>query len=199
MLSRRQHAAIARRVGCWRAHAIAWFVEAGQRLGSAANRAQIVDLDFDVSPYLTQLEERRCENHRPLLRSWLTAAASANLLPPPEQDSDQGRADRDRERGHVRLRDVPALRPQLRELRSGNKETAEKGRKDADAAVQSGAAISASPPRRRSISASISILPRPGQCAIPAARIWPSIEAYFDQVNEVFAQHPGRSASMAPA
>ena len=29
---------------------------AGQRLGSAANRAQIVDADFDVSPYLAQLK-----------------------------------------------------------------------------------------------------------------------------------------------
>ncbi len=32
------------------------FSQAGQRFGSAANRAQIVDADFDVSPYLAQLK-----------------------------------------------------------------------------------------------------------------------------------------------
>ena len=35
------------------------FSQAGRQLDSAANRAQIVDADFDLSPYLTQLMSRR--------------------------------------------------------------------------------------------------------------------------------------------
>ena len=50
-------AAIACRVGRRRARAVAGVVHMpGQRIGSAANRAQIVDADFDVTPYLAQLK-----------------------------------------------------------------------------------------------------------------------------------------------
>ena len=81
-----------------------------------------------------------------------------------------------------------------------NKETAEKGRKDAGGCGSAWRTTSASPPTRRFISPSTSIR-RPGSdCPLPAARIWPSIDAYFDQINEVLAQaRAGRSASMARA
>ncbi len=66
-------------------------------------------------------------------------------------------------------------------------ETANKGRKDAEAAVQ--LAHELGQPAHTPIYFAIDFDPYPGKdCAMPAARIWPSIEAYFDQVNEVFAQ-----------
>ena len=68
-----------------------------------------------------------------------------------------------------------------------NKETAEKGRKDAEGAVR--LAQELGQPAETPIYFAIDFDPTPGRDnPLPAARIWPSIEAYFDQVAEVLAR-----------
>ena len=70
-----------------------------------------------------------------------------------------------------------------------NKETADKGRKDAEAAVR--LAHELGQPADTPIYFAIDFDPTPGRDnPLPAARIWPSIEAYFDQVSEVLARTP---------
>jgi len=68
-----------------------------------------------------------------------------------------------------------------------NKDTADKGRKDAIGAVE--VARSLGQPAKTPIYFAIDFDPaHDGGCRLPQDRIWPSIEAYFDQVNEVLAQ-----------
>ena len=67
-----------------------------------------------------------------------------------------------------------------------NKETADKGRKDAEGAVAVGAR--SRPARRHADLFRHRLRSRTRQrLPLPADRIWPSIDAYFDQVNEVLA------------
>lgn len=160
--------------------------EQSHRLGPPSTRAQIVDADFDVTPYLARLKNagvktigryydrdygtgigETCYHHpkKTLTRAELTAIEHAGLSV------------------FVVFQHCGA---QCVNFDMGNKETAEKGRKDAEAAVR--LAHDLGQPAHTPIYFAIDFDPYPGSgCALPAARIWPSIEAYFDQINEVFA------------
>ena len=162
------------------------FAQAGQRLASAANRAQVIDLDFDVSPYLTQLKSagvttigryydrgygrgvgESCYHHplKTLTKAELTAIENAGMSV------------------YVVFQHCGA---QCVNFDLQNKETAEKGRKDAAGAIE--LAQKLGQPPDTPIYFAIDYDPYPGSdCALPAARIWPSIDAYFDQVNEVMS------------
>ena len=168
------------------APAVAWS-NPGQRIASAANRAQIVDADFDVSPYLAQLKSagvktigryydcaygsgigESCYHHplKTLTKTELTAIENAGLSV------------------FVVFQHCGA---QCVNFDLQNKETADKGRKDAEAAVR--LAHELGQPADTPIYFAIDFDPTPGRVnPLPAARIWPSIEAYFDQVQEVLAR-----------
>jgi hypothetical protein len=156
------------------------------QLGSAANRAQVIDLDFDVSPYLAQLKAagvttigryydraygtgigEKCYHHpqKTLTKAELTAIENAGMsVYVIFQHCNNSCANFD----------------------MGNPATAGKGRKDALAAVD--LARELGQPADTPIYFGIDFDPYPGSdCKVPAARIWPSVEAYFDQVNEVLA------------
>ena len=160
------------------------------RIGSAANRAQIIDLDFDVTRYLSRLKNagvttigryydrgytkgvvgESCYHHpsKTLTKAELTAIENAGMsVYVIFQHCNQSCANFDLD----------------------NKATADKGRKDALAAVQ--LARDLGQPAHTPIYFGVDFDPYPGKdCALPAARIWPSVEAYFNQINEVFAQTP---------
>ena len=151
-----------------------------------ANRAQIVDFDFDATPYLTQFKNAGvktigryydraygtgigevCYHHKSktLTKAELTAIERAGMFVYVIfQHCNHSCANFD-------MANPP---PPIRGARTPSPRC-------------SWRAISASPRTRRSISASISIRIRQ-DCAMPAARIWPSVEEYFSQINEVFAQ-----------
>ena len=158
--------------------------QSAQRIGSAANRAQIIDLDFDVSPYLAHLKSagvttigryydraygsgigESCYRHplKTLTKAELTAIENAGMSV------------------YVVFQHCGA---QCVNFDLQNKETAGKGRKDAEAAIQ--LAHDLGQPAGTPIYFAIDYDPYPGGgCTLPAERIWPSIDAYFDQVNEV--------------
>ena len=158
----------------------------GQRIGAAANRAQIVDADFDVTPYLAQLKSagvktigryydrgyssgigESCYHHpsKTLTKAELTAIENAGLSV------------------YVVFQHCGA---QCVNFDLQNKETAEKGRKDAEGALA--LARELGQPAHTPIYFAIDFDPaRDSGCALPADRIWPSIDAYFDQINQVFA------------
>ena len=157
-----------------------------QQLGLAATRAQIVDADFDVTPYLARLKSagvktvgryydraygtgigETCYHHplKTLTKAELTAIENAGLSV------------------FVVFQHCGA---QCVNFDMANKETADKGRKDAEAAIA--LADELGQPANTPIYFAIDFDPTPGSDnPMPAARIWPSIEAYFDQVQEVFA------------
>ena len=137
MLSRRQVLQSLGRVGCWRACALAGlsYAEPADRLGGQprADRRR----RFRCVALSRAAQERRRQDHRALLRSRLRHRHRRGLLPPQEQDADQGRADRDRKCGPVRLCGVPALRRAVRELRSaeqGDRRQGPQGRRGRGAA-----------------------------------------------------------------
>ena len=68
---------------------------------------------------------------------------------------------------------------------TGNKATADKGRKDAEGAVHACARSRTARGHADLFRHRLRSLCHGSDCKIPAARIWPSVEAYFDQVNEV--------------
>jgi hypothetical protein len=159
---------------------------ANHRIASAANRAQIVDADFDVSPYLTTLKSagvktvgryydraygtgigESCYHHKSktLTKAELAAIEHAGLSV------------------YVVFQHCGA---KCVNFDVKNKATAEKGRKDAEGAVM--LARELGQPAHTPIYFAIDFDPASdGGCALPADRIWPSIETYFDQVNEVLA------------
>ena len=166
------------------------FSQAGQRLGSAANRAQIVDADFDVVALSDAVEERRRQDHRPLLRSRLRHAASArSCYHHPLKTLTKAELTAIENAGLSVFVVFQHCGAQCVNFDLQNKETADKGRKDAEGAVR--LAQRARPARRHAdlFRASISIRTPGRDNPLPAARIWPSIEAYFDQVEEVLARH----------
>lgn len=158
----------------------------GQRFGGVANHAQIVDADFDVTPYLTQLKSAGvktigryydrgygsgigevCYHHpsKTLTKAELSAIEQAGLSV------------------YVVFQHCGA---QCVNFDLQNKETAEKGRKDAEGALA--LAHELGQPAHTPIYFAIDFDPaHDSSCALPADRIWPSIDAYFDQVNQVFA------------
>jgi hypothetical protein len=157
----------------------------GQRFGAEA-RAQIVDADFDVTPYLTHLKAagvktigryydrgyssgigEACYHHpsKTLTKAELSAIENAGLSV------------------YVVFQHCGA---QCVNFDLQNKETAEKGRKDAEGALA--LAQELGQPAHTPIYFAIDFDPaHDGGCALPADRIWPSIDAYFDQINQVFA------------
>jgi hypothetical protein len=162
------------------------FAAPGPRVGWSGNRAQIVDADFNVTPYLTQLKDagirtvgryydrgygsgigESCYHNatKILTRGELSAIERAGLSV------------------YVVFQHCGA---QCVNFDSQNKETADKGRKDAVAAVE--LARSLGQPARTPIYFAIDYDPaHDSGCALAKDRIWPSIETYFDQINEVFA------------
>jgi len=156
-------------------------------IGTLANRAQIVDADFDVSPYLGRLKAAGiktvgryydraygkgigevCYHNRSktLTRAELAAIEHAGLSV---------------------FVIFQHCGHQCVNFDLQNPDTAGKGYKDAEAAVQLAADLGQ--PAHTPIYFAVDFDPAPGSdCALPAARIWPSIEAYFDQINEVFAR-----------
>jgi len=187
MLSRRQ---VLRSLGASAAGALApsrLLADASSPIGTPANRAQIVDVDFNVTPYLARLKNAGvktvgryydraygtgtgevCYHHasKTLTKAELTAIENAGMsVFVIFQHCNHSCANFDLQ----------------------NKETANKGRKDAEAAIQ--LAHELGQPAHTPIYFGIDFDPYPGKdCAIPAARIWPSVEQYFDQINEAFAQ-----------
>ena len=161
----------------------------GQPIGSAANRAQIVDVDFDVTPYLTQLKNAGVKTiGRYYDRAYGTGIGEV-CYHHKSKTLTKAELDRDRTRGHVRLRDVSALRRTAARISTWRiKATADKGRKDADGRGAAGAR--SRPARghadlfRRSIS--IRIPARTARCRPTASGR--ASKPYFDQINEVFAQ-----------
>ncbi len=159
----------------------------GPRIGTYGNRAQIVDADFDVTPYLGQLKSagiktigryydrgyssgigEACYHNatKTLTKTELAAIEHAGMSV------------------YVVFQHCGA---QCVNFDFQNKDTAEKGRKDAVVAVE--LARTLGQPARTPIYFAIDFDPaHDGGCALPQDRIWPSIEAYFDQVNEVLAQ-----------
>ena len=156
-------------------------------IGSPLSRAQIVDFDFDATPYLTQLKNAGvktigryydraygtgigevCYHHKSktLTKAELTAIERAGMFVYViYQHCNHSCANFD----------------------MANPATADKGRKDAIAAVQ--LARDLGQPADTPIYFGVDFDPYPGSdCKIPAARIWPSVEQYFSQINEVFAQ-----------
>ncbi len=156
-------------------------------IGSPLSRAQIVDFDFDATPYLTQLKNAGvktigryydraygtgigevCYHHKSktLTKAELTAIERAGMFVYViYQHCNHSCANFD----------------------MANPATADKGRKDAIAAVQ--LARDLGQPADTPIYFGVDFDPYPGKdCAMPAARIWPSVEQYFSQINEVFAQ-----------
>ena len=120
------------------------------------------------------------------------------LLPPSVEDPDQGRADRDRERGPVGLRGVPALRRAVRELRSakqGNRRQGPQGRRGRRA---SGAG--ARPARRDAdlFRDRFRSDARPGQPASRRPHLAEHRSLFRSGQRGVGADIAGRSASMAP-
>jgi hypothetical protein len=158
----------------------------GQRIGVAANRAQIVDADFDVTPYLTHLKSagiktigryydrgyssgigEACYHNatKTLTKAELIAIEHAGMSV------------------YVVFQHCGA---QCVNFDLQNKETAEKGRKDAEAALA--LAHELGQPAHTPIYFAIDFDPaHDSRCGLPADRIWPSIDAYFEQINEVFA------------
>jgi hypothetical protein len=157
-----------------------------QPIGTPSNRAQIVDADFDVTPYLAQLKRagvrtvgryydraygtgvgESCYHHtsKILTRAELAAIESAGLSV---------------------FVVFQHCGNQCVNFDLQNKDTADKGRKDAEAALA--LAHELDQPAHTPIYFAIDFDPYPGAgCALPAARMWPSIESYFDQINDVFA------------
>jgi Domain of unknown function (DUF1906) len=160
-----------------------------QGVASAASRAQIVDADFDVTPYLPHLKAsgvktigryydrgyssgigEACYHHpsKTLTKAELAAIEHAGLSV------------------YVVFQHCGA---QCVNFDLKNKATADKGRKDAEGALA--LARELGQPAHTPIYFAIDYDPaHDGGCALPADRIWPSIENYFEQVNEVLA-HTG--------
>jgi hypothetical protein len=156
------------------------------RVAQASSRAQIVDADFDVTPYLGQLKSagvktvgryydraygtgigESCYHNKSktLTKAELTAIERAGLSV------------------YVVFQHCGA---QCVNFDLQNRATADKGRKDAEGAVA--LARELGQPANTPIYFAIDFDPaHDGGCALPADRIWPSIEAYFDQVHEVLA------------
>lgn len=156
-----------------------------QHLGAKANRAQIVDADFDVTRYVGRLtaagiktvgryydrvygtgKGESCYRNatKVLSRSEITAIEQAGMsVFIVFQHCGHDSTNFDLE----------------------NPETANKGRKDAEGAVRLAAELGQ--PAHTPIYFAVDFDPSPSK-ALPAPRMWPSIEAYFKQINEVFAR-----------
>lgn len=157
-----------------------------QRLGSTANRAQIIDADFDVSPYLTQLKSAGVKTiGRYYDRAYGTGIGESCYHHPSKTLTKAELAAIE----HAGLSVFVVFQhcgAQCANFDIGNKETAEKGRKDAEGALA--LARELGQPAGTPVYFAIDFDPTPGKDnKVPADRIWPSIEAYFDQVNEAFA------------
>jgi hypothetical protein len=158
-----------------------------QRIGSAANRAQIVDADFDVTPYLARLKSAGVKTiGRYYDRAYGTGTGEtcyhnkSKVLSKAELAAIE----------QVGLSVYVVFQhcgAQCVNFDVKNKATADKGRKDAEAAVA--LARELGQPANTPIYFAIDYDPaHDSGCRLPADRIWPSIETYFDQVHEVLAQ-----------
>jgi Domain of unknown function (DUF1906) len=158
-----------------------------QRIGAPVNRAQIVDADFNVAPYLGRLIASGiktigryydrpygtgigevCYHHpaKVLTKSELSAIEHAGLSV------------------FIVFQHCGHL---CANFDMANPATSDKGRKDAEGAIQLAAELGQ--PAHTPIYFAVDFDPAPGSdCAMAAPRIWPSVEAYFDQINEVFAR-----------
>src|SRR5262249_8051347 len=72
---------------------------------------------------------------------------------------------------------------------AGSAATADKGRRDAAAAIQQASELGQPP--NTPVYFAIDFDPVPGtDCKLSAGDIWPSIETYFNQINDAFARTP---------
>ena len=171
----------------WRACAFEALVAPSPSIGTPANRAQIIDIDFDATPYLSRLKNASvrtigryydraygtgigevCYHNKKktLTKAELTAIENAGMSV------------------YVVFQHCNRSCANFDMAKQANRRQGAQGR-DGRRAVGARSRPACSHPdlfRRRFRS-------YPGRdCPIPAARIWPSVEAYFDQINEVFAQ-----------
>jgi glycoside hydrolase-like protein len=187
MLSRRQ---LLRSLACTAAGALTpspLLARPSEGVSSASNRVQIVDADFDVTPYLGRLKSAGIKTvGRYYDRAYGTGVGETCYH---NQTKTLTRTELNAiERAGLSVFVVfQHCGAQCVNFDLQNPETADKGRKDAEAAVQ--LARELDQPAHTPIYFAIDFDPAPGSdCALPAARIWPSIEAYFNQIQEVFAR-----------
>jgi hypothetical protein len=155
-------------------------------VGSAANRAQIVDADFDVSPYLERLKSAGVKTiGRYYDRAYGTGIGEACYHNKTKTltKAELAAIERAGLSVYVVFQHCGA---QCVNFDLQNTATADKGRKDAEGAVA--LARELGQPAHTPIYFAIDFDPaHDGGCVLPADRIWPSIESYFDRVNEVLA------------
>jgi len=155
-------------------------------VAQASSRAQIVDADFDVTPYLAQLKSAGVKTvGRYYDRAYGTGIGEScyhnksKTLTKAELAAIEGAG----MSVYVVFQHCGA---QCVNFDLQNRATADKGRKDAEGAVARARELGQ--PANTPIYFAIDFDPaHDGGCALPADRIWPSIEAYFDQVHEVLA------------
>lgn len=159
----------------------------GQRVGSAANRTQIVDVDFDVTPYLGRLKSAGVKTIGRYYDRGYSSGIGEVCYHHPSKTLSKAELAAIEDAGLSVFVVFQHCGAQCLNFDLLNKETAEKGRKDAEAAVA--LARELRQPAHTPVYFAIDFDPaHDSGCALPADRIWPSIEAYFDQINEVFAQ-----------
>lgn len=158
-----------------------------QPIGSPANRAQIVDADFDVTPYLARLKAAGIKTiGRYYDRGYGTGIGEV-CYHHPQKVLTRAEMAAIEQHGMSVFIVFQHCGHQCANFNIDNKDTAEKGRKDAEGAVR--LAEELGQPAHTPIYFAIDFDPMPGSdCALKSDRIWPSVEAYFDQINEVFAK-----------
>jgi hypothetical protein len=158
-----------------------------QVIGSSANRAQIVDADFDVTRYLGPL---KAAGIKTVGRYYDRGYGSG------KGEACYHNATKILTRAELAAIEHAGMSVFVIFQHCGhdcanfdlqNPETAAKGYKDAEAAIQLAAELGQPP--HTPIYFAVDFDPTPGSdCALAAARIWPSVEAYFDQIQQVFAR-----------
>jgi hypothetical protein len=158
----------------------------GQRVGLAQHRAQIVDCDFDVSPYLTHLKNAGVKTIGRYYDRGYGTGTGESCYHHPSKTLTKAELSAIEQAGMSVYVVFQHCGAQCLNFDLQNKETMEKGRKDAEGALA--LAHELGQPAHTPIYFAIDFDPaRDSGCALPADRIWPSIDAYFDQINQVFA------------
>jgi len=158
----------------------------GQRVGLAQHRAQIVDCDFDVSPYLTHLKNAGVKTIGRYYDRAYGTGTGESCYHHPSKTLSKAELSAIEQAGMSVYVVFQHCGAQCLNFDLQNKETMEKGRKDAEGALA--LAHELGQPAHTPIYFAIDFDPaRDSGCALPADRIWPSIDAYFDQINQVFA------------
>ena len=156
------------------------------RATPASSRAQIIDADFDVTPYLARLKSAGVKTVGRYYDRGYSSGIGESCYHHPSKTLTKAELAAIEHAGMSVYVVFQHCGAQCLNFDSENKATADKGRKDAEAAAELARALHQ--PANTPVYFAIDFDPYPGSCALPAARIWPSIDAYFAQINEVFAQ-----------